>query len=526
MRHRYVANGKTIALPVEHDLLAVRFHPAAGRARRAAASRDAGLGPNEHRVALPHERFTLHPLAPLARPRRERHAAALEALAAHPHVVRAATVYRLGSAHVVATDRAIVGFAPGARDPEAVLARRGARVLERHEAELLVELPHDRDPLEFCAEVRSLSSVAFAEPDFVTIGHRAPRWADRRERGAQPRERGAAPRPAPNADVARQYALAITRAAEAWAIQAGDPAIRIAILDEGVQTPHPSLRRAIVATYDGTSGRRKQEPKPWDPHGTGCAGLAAAAGRTMKGVASGCSLMAARIGYTPTAGGAFVTKQWWVKRAVDWAWQNGADVLSNSWGGVAESTAITLALDRARTRGRGGKGCVLVAAAGNDEVLGGHVEFPGTLPTVLTVAASNEYDEPKTTKSRDNERWWGSSYGPEVDIAAPGVDNYSCDLMGRPGYTTTSYVPDFNGTSSATPIVAGAAALVLAANGDLTEADVRRVLCETADKVGSIPYVEGRNDHMGYGRLNVERAVRAARAAGAPAERGGARKER
>jgi len=197
-------------------------------------------------------------------------------------------------------------------------------------------------------------------------------------------------------------------------------------------------------------------------------------------------------------------------------------VLSNSWGGVPESTVITQAIVRARTRGRGGKGCVVVAAAGNDEVLGGKVEFPGTLPEVLTVAASNEWDEPKTTQSRDNERWWGSSFGPEVDLAAPGVDNFTTDNVGLPGFTRTSYVPDFNGTSSATPIVAGAAALVLCANPDLAEAEVRKILCDTADKVGSIPYVDGRNDHMGHGRVNVLEAVRAARISRKPAARDGA----
>jgi subtilisin family serine protease len=440
-------------------------------------------------MELPAENYVLHPVAHVAVPREKRHAAAVAYLAGHPAVRRVACVYRIGRAHAIATDRAMVGFRAGARNGPRLLARFSATVIERHEDEFLVRLAPAHDPMEVCARLRALDEVEFAEPDFVTIGHHSPRRS--------PGRAGSAGSP---------YALAITRARQAWKVQSGIPQIRIAVIDEGVESRHPCLEAAVVDTYDATRDVRNQNPEPWDAHGTACAGLAAGNGRGrtgFKGIATGCSLMAARFGYTPTQSGQFVTKQWWVKRAVDWAWKNGADVLSNSWGGIPESTAITRALERARTRGRGRKGCVLVAAAGNNEVLGGKIDFPGTLPYVLTVAASNEYDEPKTTESRDGERWWGSSYGPEVDLAAPGVDIFTTDNVGPPGFTKSSYVPDFNGTSSATPIVAGAAALVLAANPDLNEAAVRKILCETA--------VEGRNDHMGWGRVDVLAAVRAAR---------------
>jgi subtilisin family serine protease len=234
------------------------------------------------------------------------------------------------------------------------------------------------------------------------------------------------------------------------------------------------------------------------------------------GIGGGCSLLAVRIAYSPAPQADWVTSNAVIRRAIDWAWQRGrADVLSNSWGGGAPSTAITNAFERARTQGRGGKGCVIVIAAGNAS---GPVDFPGNFSNMLTVSASNEHDEPKTTTSQDGEFWWGANFGPEVVVAAPGVHNYTTDISGEKGYNPggtgavvdANYVHNFNGTSSATPIVAGAVGLVLSANRNLTEAQVREVIRDSADKVGSVPYVNGRNDRMGYGRLNVYRAVQTA----------------
>jgi thermitase len=124
----------------------------------------------------------------------------------------------------------------------------------------------------------------------------------------------------------------------------------------------------------------------------------------------------------------------------------------------------------------------------------------------------HEYSvEPRTRVSHDGETWWGSNDGPEVPVAAPGVHNYTTDITGTGGYNRgphyPNYIADLNGTSSATPIVAGAAALVLPANPGLTEAQVRKILVETADKVGGVAYdAPGHNHPMGYGRINVAAA--------------------
>jgi subtilisin family serine protease len=96
------------------------------------------------------------------------------------------------------------------------------------------------------------------------------------------------------------------------------------------------------------------------------------------------------------------------------------------------------------------------------------------------------------------------------------VHNYTTDIAGAAGYNVggsslnPDYIDNFNGTSSATPIVAGIAALILSVNPNLREAQVRRILKQTADKVGQVLYTNGRNDRMGSGRVNALRAVQAA----------------
>jgi hypothetical protein len=124
--------------------------------------------------------------------------------------------------------------------------------------------------------------------------------------------------------------------------------------------------------------------------------------------------------------------------------------------------------------------------------------------------------------SCDNETWWGSNFGTGLDVAAPGVRIYATDLQGANGINTTAgvggdYVPNFNGTSSATPNVAGVLALILSIRPTATGALARFLLESTTDKLGGFSFstVAGQpngtwNNQLGYGRVNAERAVRAA----------------
>jgi len=504
MAFEYQYMGQKVVLEQDEDVVAVRYKEPAIHSVRAAVAAGAGIGPFGNRYEVPREKFTILPVASAPQPRPQRHAAAMKALKDSKDVVRVAPVFKVGDRRILATDRVLVGFKEQTANPEDTLKKLYCTVLEKRDREYLVQLPEDACPFEVTNKLMGLKEVEYAEPDFVTIGKHIAQYV--------PRPDGPHISPQATGDplLGQQYAVKITKALEAWNLQVGDPSIKIAMLDEGVDTNHEDLKAAVTGAYDGTDDDTFQEPNAWDGHGTACAGLAGAIpnnDRGVRGIGAGCSLMAVRIAYSPQPNANWVTTNSWIARSIDWAWQHGADVLSNSWGGGAPSTAILNAFERARTQGRGGNGCVIVIAAGNES---GPVSFPGTLPQVVTVSASNEKDEFKTKISSDGEWWWGSNFGPEVDVAAPGVHNVTTDMSGAAGYDPSNYITTFNGTSSATPIVAGAVGLVLSANKSLKESAVRSIIAQAADKVGSLPYMNGRNDQFGNGRLNVLKAVQIA----------------
>jgi thermitase len=493
MSYEYKVMGQTVTLDVDPNVVAVRFKPATPQGLQATAAAEAGFSAFPHHTEIPGENIVLVPAAA-----GEGAHAGLSALSAHPSVERATPVFRVGENKVVPSDRILVGL-KSKDDLKRLQADYPLELVRDRENEFLFRVPPESDPLELSKRISEQPYVVYSEPDFITVGAHLPRRASN----------DGAPVPT-NLSVARQYAMEITSAKQAWTLQTGSQEIRLAILDEGVDIGHPDLAPVIAGAYDGTTGTVNQGPNAWDGHGTSCAGLAAAlpsSSAAVIGAGSGCSILAVRIAYSQARGGPWVTTNEIIARSIDWSWQNDASVLSNSWGGGAPSNAIALAFERARTQGRGGLGCVIAIAAGNVSTA---VQFPATLSNVLAVSASNEFDEFKTRTSRDGETWWGSCFGPQISVAAPGVHNLTTDIRGAGGYSSTDYYDAFNGTSSATPIVAGACALVLSARPNLREKQVRDLIVASADKVGATPYVGGRNDFFGFGRLNVLRAIQAA----------------
>jgi thermitase len=298
--------------------------------------------------------------------------------------------------------------------------------------------------------------------------------------------------------------------AAAWAITRGSADVRVAVLDEGVDTAHPSLKAAVVAERDfiGSNGNSAM-PAGNDAHGTACAGIVLSRDNTYVGIAPNCSLIAARIAMDDGSG-SWVFDDFATADAIDWSWRQGAAVLSNSWGGGAPSDAISRAFGRARTQGRDGLGAVVAIAAGNYQI---PIDFPGNLPGYVTVGASNPADERKTRTSSDGENWWGSSYGATMHLLAPGVFIWTTDISGPAGYDAGDFTQTFNGTSSATPAVAGAAALMISANPALSGTSIRNLLGNTAKKIqGQTTWTP----ELGWGRLDVGSAVAAAKVAGAP----------
>ena len=291
-------------------------------------------------------------------------------------------------------------------------------------------------------------------------------------------------------------------AVNGWGVSQGNSDAVIAIIDEGIDLTHPDLASKLVAGYDATGSGGAGGPSGDDAHGTNCAGIAGAITGNSTGVAGIARLariMPVRIGMGDGSGG-WLTSDAWIADGINWAVSHGADVLSNSWGGGDPATVITTAIQNAKTSGRGGKGCLVVFSSGNNN---GPVTYPATLAEVLAVGALSPCDERKAPTSCDGEYWWGSNYGSELDISAPGVHMYSTDIQGSAGYSTTDYFYNFNGTSSACPVVAGVAGLLIGKCPQLRASEAEQILKSTADDLGS----SGRDDVFGYGRINAYKAL-------------------
>ena len=365
---------------------------------------------------------------------------------------------------------------------------------------VLMRVPEDADdPIGLAAEaalaLHERGGPATAHPNFLRVVQRTP---------------------LPSATSPTQWALdnagqpgligADVGAPAAWTITRGREQIRVAILDEGTDTAHPFLKASVVAQADFVDRNATAMPDGDDAHGTACAGIVVSRDSTCSGLAPEVSLVAARIAKSDTQGGFWIFDDFATADAIDWCWDTArADVLSNSWGGGPPVPVISRAFERARTRGRGGKGTVVIAAAGNEQQ---PVSFPANLEGVIAVGASNQWDKRKTRSSEDGESWWGSNYGPGLDLMAPGVAIHTTDISGARGYSGSRTTEKFNGTSAATPFVAAAAGLMLSAAPALTEARVCEILRQTADPLAA----PGKwNQYTGFGRLNAYSAVRAAR---------------
>ncbi|MEM7262018.1 MAG: S8 family serine peptidase, partial [Planctomycetota bacterium] len=170
-----------------------------------------------------------------------------------------------------------------------------------------------------------------------------------------------------------------------WTISTGAPAIRVAVLDAGVDPSHPDLVGNLDPGYDATDEAPPTvpgSPRPEDFHGTACAGIIGAAGDNGLGVAGlawQCRVIPVRVGY-----GLLFTQSDWVIDAVTWA-TGQADVISGSWGGLPPTAGEEAAFENATNLGRAGLGCVVVFSAGNNGV----IEFPAAYPQTVAVGASS-----------------------------------------------------------------------------------------------------------------------------------------
>ncbi|RPH25543.1 MAG: hypothetical protein EHM93_19920, partial [Bacteroidales bacterium] len=337
-------------------------------------------------------------------------------------------------------------------------------------------------------------------------------------------------------------------APEAWSITQGNSNITIAVLDQGLTSDHPDLPNTRQVRLNGSNfadgDPNNPSPTGNGNHGNACAGTIGAAqnnNQGISGVAPNCKIMPVRIFNSDGSG---ITPQR-LADAITFARQNGAQIISNSWGYNSDNPnlqpVIRDAIIAATTQGRNGLGCIVVFSAGNNIENNGFVHFPSNVNVsgVLTVGASDRYDLKAYYSPLGNP---SSSNNQLIDIVAPSHRAYSCqiatetfegwaiDIPDNAGYNPVhendcgslpgigtilpnagtgylSYTGRFGGTSYSCPQVAGVAALVLSINPNLSQQQVFDILTSTADKVGGYSYTNGFCNELGYGRLNACHAI-------------------
>jgi len=263
----------------------------------------------------------------------------------------------------------------------------------------------------------------------------------------------------------------------AWNTTIGDPSVLVAVIDTGIDYNHPDLAANYVALGNDWVN---MDPDPMDDHGHGthCAGIVAAElnnGIGIAGVAQ-VKIMAEK---GLNAGGSGTADD--LASAIIHAVDQGADILSNSWGGPGQSSLLYDAVKYAYD-----DGALIVAAAGNSAT--SIKLYPAAYDEVVAVTATDQVDDPAVF----------TSFGDWVEVAAPGVDIYS--TVWDNGYAYMS------GTSMSTPHVSGTAALVWSQFPSMSRDWVRAQLKFTADDLGD----PGFDKYYGYGRINARKAVESA----------------
>ncbi|MNS41106.1 Thermophilic serine proteinase precursor [compost metagenome] len=352
------------------------------------------------------------------------------------------------------------------------------------------------------ARLRALPHVTHAEREGLALVGLAPRWAVR-----VPASGGQAPEPATPAAVgggsspndprfSSQWAFGPIAAVSAWgaALTAASTPVTIAILDTGIDQDHEDIDP--THTQDDQRGRlwRDQDFTGSGTvddrygHGTHVAGIAAAAtnnGVGIAGIVSNARLINAKV-----IGDNGVGYDSAIAAGIRWAADQGAQIINMSFGQTTDSTLVREAVAYAA-----GKGVLMVAAAGNEgkSVL----RYPAAYPAVIAVGATTQ-----PVIGRPERRADFSNFGLSwVDIAAPGEGILST----LPNHDNTIKVKQYgtmNGTSMATPMVAGGAAMLWTANGG----DAARVRARLEGK--SDTTVGGSGTDWAHGRLNLDRALR------------------
>jgi thermitase len=374
------------------------------------------------------------------------------------------TLAPMGASAAVVTDKAVAKVdttkahaqdqilvkAKAGKDLKANAAKHGAtKVEELSGAWKLVKVPAGK-AAEFVAKFNADADVELAELDYIHTINVTPN----------------------DPSYGSQYHLPKIQANLAWDIHTGTSGATVAIVDTGVDIQHPDLSSKIVAGYDFVNNDTNADDD--QGHGTHCAGIATAStGNANQGAGVSWNARIMPVKVLSSTGSGTTSN---IIKGVDFAKNNGAHVISMSLGGGAYTQAFQDSINSAWAAGK-----IIVAAAGNN---GNTVQqYPANYANVISVAS---------TDSADNKSSF-STYGTWVDVAAPGSSIYSTANGG--GMTTMS------GTSMATPVVAGLAALLRTKNTLATNTAIRDRIFTTSDRI------TGTGTYWINGRVNAYRAV-------------------
>ena len=281
-------------------------------------------------------------------------------------------------------------------------------------------------------------------------------------------------------------------ACDAWLITEG-AGVNVGVIDQGIEFSHNDLSNNLSPiSYDTESNSSPSQT--YGDHGVHCAGTIGAIkdnSLQVVGVAPKSTLFS----ISNSLGGNANSR---IKRAdgINWAVQNGIDIINNSWSSGVQFDIIDDAIDNALINGRNGLGTIMVFAVGNDN--SSPVSYPANYhPDILAVGS--------ITSSGSKSSF--SNIGEELDIVAPGSSILSTGLNNS--ITTKS------GTSMAAPHVVGIAALILSVNPNLTVQEVNRIIESTAKKIGAYSYSNNSNRpngtwnvEMGYGLVDAYASVK------------------
>ncbi|MFF9067529.1 type VII secretion-associated serine protease mycosin [Streptomyces sp. NPDC014891] len=293
---------------------------------------------------------------------------------------------------------------------------------------------------------------------------------------------------------ARQWGLQALHTEEAWRTTRGE-GVTVAVLDTGVDAEHPDLEGSVLAGRDLVGFGASRGDRAWARHGTAMAGIIAGHGHGpdggdgVLGIAPDARILPVRVILESTDTSrdkARKTRGTALADGIRWAADHGADVINMSLGDDSKSAHPDAGEDAAVQYALA-KGVSVVASAGNGGEKGDHISYPAAYPGVIAVTAVDRYG---THASFSTRRWYATVSAPGVDIAIADPDRRYYEGWG---------------TSAAAAFASGAVALVRSAHPDLTPAQVKRLLIDTARNRPE----GGRSDAKGYGTVDPAAAIEA-----------------